>query len=163
MAAKKNLMETLNEMEPKTVVKIGCEDDSNFFYVGTVEDVIALMPQLCKKLEETLATKLRRQKKTYSEKKRDLKTVLNDPKAAGSIDACIEKAFRCLRIVQNLQSAWNFYQPISERTVLDVYEAIDMPATCIILPGVDHGEYWNLDEYNADPKSLKVQNGVTVA
>lgn len=157
MAKKKTLMETLEGMNKKQYVKIGCKDGCNFFYVGTVEDAIELMPDICTKCDTAIRNSLQRQKRTYAARKRDLKKAMNESKPDNLVDACIEKAYTCLQIVRKLQAAVNFYEQVGDRTVLEMYDAIDMPAVCIILPGIDAGKYWNLAEYNASPDSLKVE------
>jgi len=157
MAKKKTLMETLEAMNKKQYVKIGCKDGCNFFYVGTVEDAIELMPDICSKCDTAITNSLQRQKRTYAAKKRDLKKAMNESKSDNLVDACIEKAYTGLKIVRKLQAAVNFYEQVSDRTVLETYDAIDMPAVCIILPGIDAGKYWNLAEYNASHDSLKVE------
>lgn len=166
--------EALEKYKPNTKIKIGADDGTGFFYVGTVGDIVDGMSKFEKIDHAYYKNRLKSARQEFaSEVNRDVsimayaKNVFNRVNANKSIgnpfseedyQRFVAHHFKLLNAKYKTkleeEEANNNYIPLSRRTVSGTFKAakpVDDNVTVIMVSGYEKGAYWTYDEAESAP------------
>lgn len=147
------LSETLNQMDPNTIVKVG--SGNGFYYIGKVRDYLASSD----KYDELVKSRLEGYKKRLSAAKSRVTRLIPITETYDGDNSAEAKKYRqklraARASVTLLTKAVESDKPFSEREVLDIYESCmcyDEGTICIKIDGIEQGKYWTIDETKSLP------------